>query len=67
MTLIVHLHLKITETSETDLVTEAFLNGEVGAVGDHSLTGEDGVNYNLDVWSHVWRHCQLKGHLALIH
>ena len=54
-------------SSQADLLTEALLGREVRAVGDHRLTGEDGVSHDLDVWRHVWRHRQLKGHLALIH
>lgn len=40
--------LDFANTSDTDLVAEALLRGEVGTVGNHQLTGEDGVSYDLN-------------------
>ncbi len=61
------LHHLGKSLTDTDLVTEAFLSGEVSPVGYHSLTWEDGISHNLDVWCHLCRHCQLEGHLSLSH
>ena len=51
----------------TDLVTEAFLSCEVSTVGDHRLTGKDGVSHHPNTWGDLWRYLQLKGNLAFSH
>lgn len=57
--------LDFANTSDTDLVAEALLCGEVGAVGNHQLTGEDGVSYELNKRRHVRSYVKLQGHLTL--
>lgn len=34
-------------------VAEALLCGELGAVSDHTLTGQDGIGHHLDLRGHV--------------
>lgn len=65
--LLIATSLDFASASGTDLVAEALLRGEVGAVGNHQLTGEDGVSYDLNKRRHLRRYVKLKGHLTLSH
>lgn len=59
--------LDFANASDTDLVAEALLRGEVGAVGNHQLTGEDGISYDLNKRRHARSYAKRQGHLTLSH